>query len=149
MRTPPLVVMEGGSVAAFAGARAEVTADGWPVVEGWGHAGHGVVCAGRVANMEDAERAVLAVMAGAGLLVDATAAREVLDRLCDDLRRFGPLDHRIDGPSAAIPLAEYLNDQLWLAFSSGSRFGPWARVTNHKNAFPLLDERYQLLLAAS
>jgi DNA-binding CsgD family transcriptional regulator len=38
---------------------------------------------------------VLAAVSGAGLVVDAVAPRDVIDRLCDDLRRIGAVDHRI------------------------------------------------------
>jgi DNA-binding NarL/FixJ family response regulator len=96
----PLVVVE-GSDAAFVDALAEVRAAGWDVVSGWGGRAGGV-CTGVVASAEDAAAALLAVVAGAGLVVDARAEREIVDRLCEDLRRLGRLDHRI-GESARRP----------------------------------------------
>ena len=57
------------------------------------------VCTGTVASADDAAGALLAVVAGAGLVVAARADRAVVDRLCDDLRRFGRVDHRTGGES--------------------------------------------------
>lgn len=88
----PLVVVE-GSDAAVADAIAEARNAGSTVVSGW-QGRPGVVCTGVVAAAEDAAAVLLAVIAGADVVVAGRADREVLDRLCDDLRRFGPLDHR-------------------------------------------------------
>ncbi len=57
---------------------------------------------GRVANAEDAATAVLCAVAGADLVVDAAAPREVIDRLCDDLRRLGEVEHRIGPPPSGL-----------------------------------------------
>ena len=54
-----------------------------------------IVRAGRVADAAEAAAALLAALRGEGLIVHATAARDVVDRLVDDLRRLGPVDHRI------------------------------------------------------
>jgi DNA-binding NarL/FixJ family response regulator len=93
--TRPLLVVEGPD-SAVAYALAEVRADGWTVVPGWWlpSGNDRVVCTGTVSSAEDAAAALLAAVAGAGLVVAARAEREVLDRLCDDLRHLGPLDHR-------------------------------------------------------
>jgi DNA-binding NarL/FixJ family response regulator len=48
-----------------------------------------------VSSAEDAGAALLAAVSGAGVVIDARADREVVDRLCDDLRRIGTLDHRV------------------------------------------------------
>jgi DNA-binding NarL/FixJ family response regulator len=61
-----------------------------------------VVRTGRVATGDDAEAALLAALAGNGVVAFATASREVIDRLVDDLRRLGPVDHRV-GPAVAPP----------------------------------------------
>ena len=95
MRPPPLIVLEECSPEVVAQVRAEVVPAGWRLVEGFGETGSGIVCTGRVEDADAAQRAVLAAVAGAGLIVEATAAREVLDRLCDDLRHLGSLDHRV------------------------------------------------------
>ena len=90
----PLVVVEGSS-GAYADALAEARAGGWTLVSGWEARDANAVCAGTVSDAEDAAGALLAAIGGAGLVVAARAPREVVDRLCDDLRRVGKLDHRI------------------------------------------------------
>ena len=104
----PLVVVE-GAPAALADALAEARDAGRTVVSGWTlpRAGERVVCTGIVASAEDAAAALLAVVAGAGVIVDARAPRDVVDRLCDDLRRLGRLDHR----TASTPRAPRLTPQ--------------------------------------
>ena len=91
----PLVIVE-GSDAAVADAVAEFRDQGWTIVPGWWIPPNGgrVVCTGTVATAEDAAAALLACVGGAGLVVAGRADRDVLDRLCDDVRRFGQLDHR-------------------------------------------------------
>lgn len=91
----PLIVVE-GTDAAVADALAEVRQLGWTVVPGWWlqSGGDRVVCTGAVATAEDAAAALLAAVGGAGLVVVARAERDVLDRLCGDLRHLGRLDHR-------------------------------------------------------
>ena len=91
----PLVVVE-GSKHAFVITLSEVRDAGWTVVESWtATADPQRVCSGTVASAEDAAAALLAAVAGAGLIVHAQAERDVIDRLCDDLRRIGRLDHRV------------------------------------------------------
>jgi DNA-binding NarL/FixJ family response regulator len=101
----PYVVVE-ASPEAFELAVAEVRASGWRVIQGWHPpAGpHRIVCVGRVESAQDAAAALLAAVAGVGLVIEATAEREVVDRLCDDLRHFGPLDHRTTGPATLTRL---------------------------------------------
>jgi DNA-binding NarL/FixJ family response regulator len=97
----PLVVVEGPD-AAVASAVAEIRRGEWNLVSGW-NPPRGVeraVCTGTVASAEDAAAALLAVVAGAGVVIAGRADRAVLDRLIDDLRRFGPVDHR--GPDAPV-----------------------------------------------
>jgi len=92
----PLVVVE-QSERAFAHAVADLRTSGWKVVSGWAvpTVTRRVVCSGVVASAEDAAAALLAALGGVGLVIDARADREVVDRLCDDLRRIGSLDHRV------------------------------------------------------
>lgn len=106
--TPPLIVVEGPD-AAVADALAEVRAAGWTVVSGWWlpSGDDRVVCTGTVASAEDAAAALLAVVAGAGLVAAGRAERDVVDRLCDDLRRLGRLDHR----TASTPRAPRLTSE--------------------------------------
>ena len=74
-------------------------APGSVVVHGWGlgrNAGQArVVRVGWVRSAQDAESAVTEAVAGALLVVSATADRDVIDPLCDDLRRLGDVDHRV------------------------------------------------------
>lgn len=95
MRPPPLIVLEACSPEVVTSAHAEVSAGGWRLVEGFVEGGPSTVCTGRVDGADAAQRAILVAVAGAGVIVEATAAREVLDRLCDDLRHIGALDHRV------------------------------------------------------
>jgi DNA-binding NarL/FixJ family response regulator len=65
-------------------------------VHGWrSPRGGPAVCVDRVETVEDAGLAVLAAVRGSRLVIDAVAPREVVDQLCDDLRRIGELDHRV------------------------------------------------------
>ena len=89
----PLVVIE-DSPPAYAGALADVHASGWTLEEGWENASEGEVRVGEIASAADAAAALLAVVAGAGLVAHMRAERELVDRFCDDLRRFGPVDYR-------------------------------------------------------
>ena len=93
---PPVIVVE-GSDDAFARAVAEATLAGWRVRDGFDGPMSGpapVVCAGVVASAEQAARALLAVLGGAGLVVHGQAPRDVIDRLLDDLRHVGPVELR-------------------------------------------------------
>jgi DNA-binding CsgD family transcriptional regulator len=90
----PLVVVEAGP-AALSDARGELVALGWRTSTDPGAEVREV----EVRDDSEAADAVLSAVSGSGLLVDARADREVVDRLCDDLRRLGPLDHRVErGP---------------------------------------------------
>jgi ATP/maltotriose-dependent transcriptional regulator MalT len=55
----------------------------------------GAICVGVVDSAESAAGALLAALGGAGLVIEARADRETIDRLVDDLRRRGPVDHRV------------------------------------------------------
>lgn len=92
----PLVVVE-ASERALASALRELEREGARIVHGWRN-DPAVVCTGAVRDAADAAEALLAAVAGAGLVVHAQADRDVIDRLVDDLRRFGPVDHRTDEP---------------------------------------------------
>jgi DNA-binding NarL/FixJ family response regulator len=93
----PLLVVEGGD-GAVADALAELVSAGHEIVQGWSRSPSAeVVCMGRVETPEEAASALLAALGGAGVLVDARAERPVVDRLCEDLRRLGPVDHRPPG----------------------------------------------------
>ena len=100
--TRPLVVVE-ASEHAFAHALSEVGRRGQRVVQGWRH-DDSVVCTGAVRDAADAAQALLAAVAGAGLVLHARAPRDVIDRLVDDLRRLGPVDHRTAEPDTGAGL---------------------------------------------
>lgn len=57
----------------------------------------GAVCVGVVDSEATAIEALLAVLGGAGLVAEARADRATIDRLVDDLRRRGFVDHRVVG----------------------------------------------------
>jgi DNA-binding NarL/FixJ family response regulator len=110
----PLVVVEGAAAAAVATLRAELERAGWRVVDAsWAgepepavRSGAGVVRLGVVTDAAAASHAVLAALAGDGLLLVATADREVVDRLCEDLRRFGAVRHVVAGAEPPPGLAD-------------------------------------------
>lgn len=89
--TRPLVVVE-ASERALAEHVRELERQGLRVVRGWRQEAS-LVCVGEVADAADAAEALLAAVAGAGLVVHARAGRAVIDRLVDDLRRLGPVEH--------------------------------------------------------
>ena len=122
MRQPPLILLEACSGQAVAQAEAEVAAAGWRVTDRWSEGGYGLVCRGRVDGEEAACRALLAAVEGAGLVVEATAPREVLDRLCDDLRHLGTLDHRV-GLSGDTPLLDAEERALLHLLRTGASLG--------------------------
>jgi DNA-binding CsgD family transcriptional regulator len=95
---PPLLVIEGprAVVRARIAAALEDAADhDWHIVRGWAAPlrRDRVVCTGWVGTPDDARRALLAAVAGSGLVVGCTADRETVDRFLDDLRRLGPVEH--------------------------------------------------------
>lgn len=102
----PFVVVESGP-AALADARGELVSRGWAVHPSRLDGGPGTVWATTVADSVAAAEVVLAAVAGFALLVAATAPRDVLDALCDDLRRLGILDHRVEEPAAPLSHDEH------------------------------------------
>jgi DNA-binding NarL/FixJ family response regulator len=55
--------------------------------------------------VDDGRRALLAGVAGSGLIVALKADRETIDRFLDDLRRLGPVDHLV-APASRPPLSD-------------------------------------------
>lgn len=102
-RTPPYIVAAEASV--IDEAARELAAAGWRVVAGWHPPSRArpVVCVGRVESVADASAALLTAVAGHGIVFEARADRDVIDRLCDDLRRLGRLEHR-EGGDARLSL---------------------------------------------
>jgi len=93
---PPRIVIEGADQSVDAAVRAAV-ADGWIVHDGFDppYGPPVTVRQGIVDSAESAAAAMLAALAGCGLIVGATASRQVTDHLVDDLRHVGPVDHRV------------------------------------------------------
>jgi DNA-binding NarL/FixJ family response regulator len=87
----PLIVVEASERALVHCVR-ELERQGRRVIRGW-RQDASIVCTGEVVDASDAAEALLAAVAGAGLVVQARADRAVIDRLVDDLRRLGPVDH--------------------------------------------------------
>lgn len=122
----PLVVLEGYSPAAVAAIATEFAGGSGGVVTGWDRPARGVICVGRVATAAHAAAAVLCAVAGAGVVADAVAERDVIDRLCDDLARLGELDHRIGEPDA--PSLGPEERQLLALLLGGSTLGQAAQA---------------------
>jgi DNA-binding CsgD family transcriptional regulator len=121
------VVLEEASAAAVQSAAAELAADGAEIVRGWRVPRSArVVCVGRVETIEAAGQAVLAAVRGARLVIDAAAPRDVIDQLCDDLRRIGELDHRIG--SARRPALSGQERALLAHLLAGATLGQAARA---------------------
>lgn len=102
---PPLLVVEGPRAlvrARIAAALDEAGAHDWRIVRGWAAPlrRDRVVCTGWVTTSDDARRALLAAVAGSGLVVGCTADRDTVDRFLDDLRRLGPVEHVDAAPAA-------------------------------------------------
>lgn len=119
----PLIVVE-ASARAAAEARREVEAARWRVVDGWRNE-PGIVCAGVVDDALGAAQALLAAVGGAGLLVEARASRGVVDRLVDDLRRLGPVEHRTQEPET--PVLSTDERELLSLLADGTTLGLAAR----------------------
>jgi DNA-binding NarL/FixJ family response regulator len=98
----PLVVIEASELALAQRVR-ELERRGVPVVRGW-RQDASIVCTGEVTDAADAAEALLAAVAGAGLVVHARADRAVIDRLVDDLRRLGPVEHCTTEPEPGAAL---------------------------------------------
>lgn len=103
---PPLVVIESANPAADAHARralAAAQAAGWQPIGGWLAPRGRYICHGPVATDADAVNALRAAVGGAGVVIVAEAPRHTIDRLVDDLRRLGPVEHlTADVPAPAV-----------------------------------------------
>jgi DNA-binding NarL/FixJ family response regulator len=121
--TVSAVVVEGAAATvAVEQACAELSDRGLRIQPDWRAAAPGVVWTGLVRDEDDAQHAVLAALAGAHVVLAATAERDVIDRMCEDLRRLGPLDHRIVQVSQAPALSgdeQALVDRLLAGESLG------------------------------
>ncbi len=102
----PLVVVEAANPWADAHLRRSIdaaAAAGWAPIAGWLVPRGRAACHGEVRSEADAVLALRAAVVGAGVIILATAARQVIDRLVDDLRRFGPVRHlTADVPAPSV-----------------------------------------------
>lgn len=94
----PLVVIEGPASAVTRPLEARLDrarAQGWRVFRGWAAplTLERIVCTASVASPDDARRALLAAISGAGLIVASIADRETTDRFLDELRGLGEVEH--------------------------------------------------------
>lgn len=123
--TPPLVLIESAEIAAQAHLRRALDAaraGGWQPVGSWLVPRGRVVCHGVVATHADAVLALRAAVGGAGVVVVGRASRDTLDRLVDDLRRIGPVEHVTDdGPPP--PAVDDAQRRLLLLLSEGWTLG--------------------------
>jgi DNA-binding NarL/FixJ family response regulator len=90
----PFVVV--GADSSLARARTRLEDAGWRMVDGFGSrpALARAVLVGEVVTARDAVSALLAALDGFGLLIRAAPEdAAILDRLVDDLRRLGPVEH--------------------------------------------------------
>lgn len=97
--TAPLIVVE---TPAYGDLVERARAVGWVVANGWDASPRGadprrIVVTGRVDSLRDAAAAVRRAMSGSGVIAHGTGAADVLDMLCDDLRRFGQVRHIVEG----------------------------------------------------
>ncbi len=109
----PFHVTDDGADAATAlrAQRRRLEEDGWAVVDGLDARPPlaRAVLAGEVATPRDATSALLAALDGYGLLLLLTADTDTRERLIDDLRRVGPVEHR-EAALTAAPGPEELSE---------------------------------------
>jgi DNA-binding CsgD family transcriptional regulator len=97
------VVLEAAEVSTARGVAADL---GGPMVDGWdGPAPRGAVRVGAVTDPASAAQAVLAAVRGCDLVVLGAGERNVIDQLCDDLRRLGRVEHVVGGENTRPLLA--------------------------------------------
>lgn len=118
-----------GSDSAWNLAASRLVADGWRAEPGFGppHRGGRVVRVGTVASATDAREALLAALAGEGIVAHASADRGVIDRLVDDLRRLGPVDHQL-GKSPERPVVDREARELLGLIAEGNSLGEAAAI---------------------
>lgn len=80
----------------------------------------------RVSDLAGAADAVLAAVGGTPVVVLTDAPRDVIDRLCDDLRRIGEVEHLIAPP--AEPTLSATERELLGALLAGCSLGEAAQA---------------------
>jgi DNA-binding CsgD family transcriptional regulator len=123
-----LVIVE-GTETAWRAAVGALAADGWTLEAGFGppHRPGRIARFGRVATASDAEAALLAAIAGQGIVAHASADRGVIDRLADDLRRLGSVDHRVGSPVDVPAIDDQVRELLGL-LAEGHSLGEAAAI---------------------
>jgi DNA-binding NarL/FixJ family response regulator len=122
---PPLVVIESSNPGADAHVRRALDAAraaGWLPIAGWLAPRGRSVCHGEVASDADAVLALRAALDGAGVVIVSRAGRETTDRLVDDLRRLGPVEHLTADAPAPLAVDAELRRLLRL-LADGSTLG--------------------------
>lgn len=128
MSAQSFIVLEGAAHADFDLACADLAALGLNVALTFEAGAPGMVCAGEVGDRQAAQQAVLAALAGAHLVITASAPRDVIDMLCDDLRRLGTLDHRVSPQRRAGPILSPAERALIERLLAGDSLGQAARA---------------------
>jgi DNA-binding CsgD family transcriptional regulator len=92
----PFVVVEGSELDLRVAVQ-EIVNAGWRLEPGFGppHSQGTVVRSGTIGTSAEAAAALVAALAGQGLVARMIAPRDVADRLIDDLRRLGPVEYRL------------------------------------------------------
>jgi DNA-binding NarL/FixJ family response regulator len=129
VREQQFVVAEGVAVAGLRVAAERARLRGRRVIQGWQGAGPETACRGSVTDYQSAAQALVAALDGADLLIEAHADAALIDRLCDDLRRLGRVDHRPGEPNDADPLDALDDDVIALLgmLADGLSLGECAR----------------------
>jgi DNA-binding NarL/FixJ family response regulator len=104
---PPRIVIEGAGQSVDAAVRT-AAAGGWLVLDGFDPPFGPTITVrhGIVDSAESAAAALLAALGGCGLVIHATASREVTDHLVDDLRHVGHVEHRVLGAESSPALED-------------------------------------------
>lgn len=124
----PFVVIEGSELD-LRRALQEIVAAGWRLEPGFGppHSHGPVVRSGTIATAADAASALVAALAGQGVVARSAAPRQVMDRFIDDLRRLGPVEHR-PGRGQAEPDVEPQARAILGLLAEGQSLGEAAAI---------------------
>jgi DNA-binding CsgD family transcriptional regulator len=124
----PFVVIEGSELD-LRRAVQKLVAAGWRLEPGFGppHGRGPVVRSGTISTAAEAAAALVAALAGQGLVARSAAPRDVTDRLIDDLRRLGPVEHR-PGQEQASPDIEPQARAILGLLAEGQSLGEAAAI---------------------
>ena len=124
----PRVIVEGPD-AAYRHAIREIAAEGWLTEPGLGppYRPGRIVRTGVIRTLADAESALLAALAGQAIVAQVAVDRNMIDKLIDDLRRLGHVDHRL-GSGAGMPEIEPEARALLGLLAEGHSLGEAAAI---------------------